>query len=940
MRKLSRIVKSTSIIVLITLVFCQACTDPGKFDVLHPVDLLCENLIDPLGVDKIKPCLSWKSESKAFGQKQTAYRIIVASSLEDLKSDIGDIWDSGKINSSSSINNLYNGVILKSNQRYFWKLKLWDIDGNESKWSKTSEWTMGLIDPADWKAKWIGLDKDVGMDNSEIDKRRLSARYLRKNFHIERKVKRAISYVCGLGLSELYINGEKIGDHVLSPGLTEYNKRAFYVSYDVTKNLKQGKNVIGTILGNGRYFAPRKTSPVVMKTYGYPKLLLQINIEYADGTDDLIISDGSWKITAEGPIIANNEFDGEEYDARKELGEWSLPAYDDKEWITVESVDPPGERLESQMNPPIRITEEIKPVAVENPKPGMYIFDMGQNMVGWVELRVKGEKGTEVKMRFAETLKDNGMLFLDNLRSCNVTDIYTLKGEGEEVWEPRFTYHGFRFVEITGYPGEPDLNTILGKVVHDDVEQTGYFSCSNELINSIYKNIVWGIRGNYRSIPTDCPQRDERLGWLGDRAIESMGESFIFDINNLYSKWLKDIQDAQLESGSIADVAPSYWAFYNDNVTWAGAYTIIPQIMELQYGNKYNISQHYDDMKQWIEHMLGYIDNGLMPRDSYGDWCVPPESPELIHSRDPARKTSGVLLGTAYFQYMLTLMEKYAGMLDEKNDEEMFAELSQNMKEAFNREFLNIDKGIYDNGSQTSSVLPLAFGLVPEEYKKIVFDNLIKKIINETKGHIGTGLIGCQWLMRVLSDNGRPDLAYTILNQEDYPGWGYMVKKGATTIWELWNGDTGNPGMNSGNHVMLVGDLVIWLYEYMAGIKADTSNTGFKHIIMKPLLFDDLSYVNCSYKSPYGKITSNWTLDGELFVWDISIPANTTATVYFPADNIADIFENDKELEGSDMIKYDSQKGNRVLLRIGSGSYSFSTKQVNNIISAPLVIDN
>lgn len=939
MRKLSDTVKTSCILLLITLVFCQACTDRIRLDMIHPVDLRCENLIDPLGVDVITPGLSWKSESERTSQKQTAYRIIVASSSEDIKSDIGDIWDSGKINSSASINNLYNGKDLKTNKRYFWKVKLWDIDGNESKWSKTAEWTMGLLDFSDWKAQWIGLDKDVGPDNSGIDKRRLSARYLRKQFNIEKKLKRAVAYVCGLGLSELYINGGKIGNHVLSPGLTEYNKRSFYVSYDITKNIKQGENVVGTILGNGRYFAPRLTSPVVMKTYGYPKLLLQINIEYEDGSEDFIISDGSWKITADGPIIANNEFDGEEYDARKELGKWNLKAYEDNGWINAESVDPPGERMESQMNPPIRITEEIKPLAVDNPEPGMYIFDMGQNMVGWVELRVKGEKGTEVKMRFAETLKDDGMLFLDNLRSCNVTDIYILKGGGEEVWEPRFTYHGFRFVEITGYPGEPDLNSILGKVVHDDVEQTGLFSCSNELINSIYKNIVWGVRGNYRSIPTDCPQRDERLGWLGDRAIESMGESFIFDINNLYSKWLEDIQDAQLESGSIADVAPSYWAFYNDNVTWAGAYTIIPQILELQYDNKSNISNHYPDMKQWIEHMLGYIDKGLMPRDSYGDWCVPPESPELIHSRDPARKTSGVLLGTAYFHYMLNLMEKYAMMLDKSDDAKMFAELSQNMKEAFNREFFNASEGIYDNGSQTSSVLPLAFGLVPEMYKKIVFDNLVNKIINETKGHIGTGLIGCQWLMRVLSDNGRPDLAYTILNQEDYPGWGYMVKKGATTIWELWNGDTGDPGMNSGNHVMLVGDLVIWLYEYMAGIKADIQNPGFKHIIMKPHLFDDISYVNCSYKSPYGKIISNWTLDGEEFSWEITIPTNTTATVHFPSKKINDIFESGARLETRDKIKYAGAKNSRIIFEIGSGSYSFSTNKANNIINAPLIIE-
>jgi len=921
------------VLFISSILINSSCFNSKQNGSLLPYDLRCELLIDPIGVDNLSPRLSWKSESKRFGQVQTAYKILVASSYKNLRSDNGDIWDSGNVSSSSSINNIYNGENLQSNRKYYWKVKLWDIDGNESKWSKVSEWSMGLVDSELWKAKWIGLDKDVGKDNSDIDKRRLSARYLRKNFNIDKKIKRATSYVCGLGLFELYINGEKIGDHVLSPGLTEYNKKAYYVSFDISKNLKQGENTVGTILGNGRFFAPRLTSPVAMKSYGYPKLLLQIIIEFEDGSEQLLVSDGTWKITADGPIIANNEFDGEEYDARKELSGWSTTEFNDESWQFAELVENPSERLESQMNQPIRITEEIKPVSINSPEQGMYIFDMGQNMVGWVELSVKGEKGTKVKMRFAETLKDDGTLFLDNLRSCNVTDIYTLKGDGQEIWEPKFTYHGFRFVELTGYPGEPALNDITGKVIHDDVEDTGSFSCSNELINSIYKNIVWGIRGNYRSIPTDCPQRDERLGWLGDRAIESMGESYIFDINALYSKWLDDIQDAQLESGSIADVAPSYWSFYNDNVTWAGAYSIIPQILNLQYDNINNIKNHYKDMKEWIDHMLEYMEDGLMPRDTYGDWCVPPESPELIHSKDPGRITSGTLLGSAYFYYILNLMEKYAEIAGKHDDKKEFSEISANIKESFNKKFLDTEKGVYDNASQTSSVLPLAFGLVPENYRKIVFDNLVNKIVNETNGHIGTGLIGCQWLMRVLSDNGRPDLAYNILNQEDYPGWGYMVKKGATTIWELWNGDTGNPAMNSGNHVMLVGDLVIWLYEYIAGIKSDIMNPGFKNIIMKPHLIDDLTFVNCSYTSPYGPITSNWTLNGKIFNWSVSIPPNTTATIYFPCKNIDGITENGLSIENSDFVKFLGSENGLTKFKIVSGTYTFTTDNASGIIN-------
>jgi alpha-L-rhamnosidase len=755
---------------------------------------------------------------------------------------------------------------------------------------------------------------------------RLAARMLRSEFQVAKKVERATVYVCGLGLFELYLNGQKVGDDVLAPGLTEYNKRAFYVTYDVTSQLNQGTNAVGVILGNGRYFAPRIKVPTNTRTFGYPKLILQMRIEYADGTAIDVVSDDSWKLTTNGPIRTNNEYDGEEYDAGMEQDGWCRPGFDDSGWEKAQLVKELEGVLVSQMLEPIRVTETIQPIAVINPKPGIYVYDMGQNMVGWVRLTVSGPKGTKILLKHSEVLRDDGMLYMDNLRGAKVTDVYVLKGEGVEIYEPRFTYHGFRYVEVKGYPGEPKLSAIEGQVVHDAVESAGSFSCSNPLINRIYSNILWGVRGNYRSIPTDCPQRDERQGWLGDRSAESKGESYLFNIAQFYGKWLTDIQDAQRENGSIPDVAPSYWPLYSDNVTWPGSYIIIPGMLFEQYADKRILEKHYSSQKLWIDFMSGYLKDYIMPRDQYGDWCVPPESQELIHSKDPKRKTAKEVIGTTYFYHELGLMARYATILGKTDDAKQFRELADKMKQTFNEKFFNKQTNQYSNGSQTSSVLPLAFGMVPKGHRQQVFDKLIEKIMIESNGHIGTGLIGGQWLMRVLSDNGRPDVAYTLATKKTYPSWGYMVEKGATTIWELWNGDTADPAMNSHNHVMLVGDLVIWFYEYLAGIKCSPDGLGFKKIIIKPEVVGDLTWVKGSYNSIHGRIVSNWHIENGSFHLNITVPTNTTATVYVPAKNAKSITESGRPAAKSERVRFLHIENNRVVFAVGSGQYQFVSK--------------
>lgn len=810
--------------------------------------------------------------------------------------------------------------------------------GEPMKIATDEQWRSRDKEQGDWKEltyddrAWRAAKKlgPVGMDPWKNvrapEDRRLAARWLRKDFQVGKKISRATLYASGLGISELYLNGSKVGDHVLSPALAEYPKRIFYVTFDVTDQVRRGENAIGAILGNGRFYAPRSQVQGGTQSYGFPKLLLQLRIEHTDGSVSEIVSDGSWKLTANGPIVANNEYDGEEFDARKKLTGWSKPGFDASKWQPVEVVPAPPGRLAAQMIEPIRVAQTLEPVGITEPRPGVFIFDFGQNLVGWTRLRVSGPASTRIILRHAETLRPDGTLYVANLRSAEATDIYTLKGGGPEIWEPRFTYHGFRYVEVTGFPGKPTARSLEARVVHDDLESAGTFECSNPVINRVYQNVVWGTKGNYRSIPTDCPQRDERQGWLGDRSEESKGESFMFNTQSLYEKWLQDIADAQKESGSVPDVAPAYWPIYSDNVTWPSSTVIIPNALYQQFADTAVLEQHYESAANWINYMTtNFYANGLISRDKYGDWCVPPEDPQLIHSKDPKRQTDKTLLASAYFYHDLRLMNGYAARLGKTNEAERFDKLADQMKTAFNDKFLKRDSVKYDNGSQTSFVLPLAFGLVPEELRGRLFDHLVQKIVNDSKGHIGTGLIGGQYLMRVLTDNGRPDVAYRIASQKDYPSWGYMAEQGATTIWELWNGNTADPAMNSGNHVMLVGDLVIWLYENLAGIKTDPQQPGFKHILMRPEPVGNLQFVKASHRSPFGLITSEWHRNDTLFDWKIEVPANTTATIYIPAKGLATVTESGKSI-GNLLPTGAVMKDGRAVLHIGSGKYHFISR--------------
>lgn len=874
-------------------------------------DLRVEMKENPIGIGVSQPRFMWKISSASPDLMQTSYQIQVAESPNNLESGKDLLWDSGDVKSNESILIPYAGTPLQSRKQYYWRVKS-NTNQGTTDWSEINTWSMTLLNPSDWKATWIGEKKLSNPGETNNGKTRLAARYLRKEFKVDKEVKRAVLYISGLGSSESYINGKLISEDIFAPNPSWYPNRVYYNVYDVTNLLSKDQNTIGIALGNGRYFNVRDLQQT------YPSLLAQLEIEYTDGTRTDLVSDTSWKVTSKGPIVANNEFDGEEYDARLELKGWNTNGFDDSAWLAAEVMDTPAGELTVQPNPNLRIQEEIKPMGITERPDGKYIIDMGQNMVGWLAINLKGKKDQPITMKFAEILKEDGSLYLDNLRSANVTDIYTPAQDGNFSWHPSFVYHGFRFVEISGLDYKPELSAFTGKVIYDKMETTGTFETSNPLVNQIYKNAYWGIRGNYRGMPTDCPQRDERHGWLGDRVTGAYGEAFIFGNALLYNKWLQDIEDSQSPEGSISDVSPRYWTIYNDDVTWPAAYFYVANLLYRQYGDKSAIIRHYPSMKRWMQHMeQTAMKDNIMIKDTYGDWCMPPESQELIHSQDPARKTDGAILSTSMYYSLLNMMSDFARLSGHDADIPAYKELATKMKEAYNKKFFNPETAQYGNNTVTANILSLRLGLVPKGYEEKVFANIVEKTQKDFGGHVSTGVLGIQHLMRGLTEYGRVDMAWKIATNESYPSWGYMVKKGATTIWELWNGDTADPAMNSANHVMLLGDLIIWYYEDLAGIKCAPDAIAYKKLIMAPVFPEGLDRVSATYKSVYGEISSAWKKDNVSFSWDITIPGNTTALVRIP-----------KEFA----IKHANQPGIKTVtdtagyteIEIGSGTYHFT----------------
>lgn len=886
------------------------------------ISLKTELLTNPIGIDVKNPRLSWQIESNERGVIQIAYHVLVASTKEKLNENIGDVWDSKKVNSENSINVIYQGKELTSRSEYFWKVKTYTNRG-ESNWSATSSWEMGLLNYKDWSARWIGFDKYFASDNEEAGK--LSARYFRKDFSTTKKVKTARAYIMGLGLYELYIDGKKVGDQVLAPTPTDYTQNIKYNVLDVTNFLTTGNHTIGVVLGNGRFYAMRQAKPYKVKTFGFPKMQLQLFVNYTDGTSEVIKSDDSWKGTTNGPITANNEYDGEEYDARKELLGWANYGYNAKDWLTAQFVQEPGGNYEAQLNNNMKVMQNIAVTNIIKKGEGKYIVDFGQNFSGWVKIKVKGAKGTKVILRFAESLEENGELFTTNLRDAKATDTYILKGEGEEEWEPKFTYHGFRYVEVSGYPGTLTKENLIGRFVYDEMQNVGTFSSSNSLLNQIHKNAWWGIASNYKGIPIDCPQRNERQPWLGDRPVSAYGENFLFDNANLYIKWLDDIKLSQKEDGAIPDVAPAFWRYYSDNISWPGTYLFIADMLYQQTGDIRVLEKHYPAMKKWMDYMQSRYKNseGIITKDSYGDWCFPPITIEEGRGKIADKKYPSALISTSYYYHLLNTMARFSELTGNQKDKSYFVDFAAQIRKDFNKKYYNA-AGFYGSNSLTDNLLAMYFGLVEDTNKEKLAHRIIEIVEKENKGHLSTGVIGTQWIMRTITNLGRTDLAYKLATKTTYPSWGYMIENGATTIWELWNGNTAHPKMNSQNHVMMLGDLLIWYYENLAGIKS--AEAGFKTIEMKPEIIEGLNFVNASYQTLYGEVKSSWTKSKNAFDWKISIPVNTKAKVYLPVKDVASVTESNKKLLSSKDFKILGLEKGKVLVEIGSGNYQFKTK--------------
>lgn len=877
-------------------------------------------LENPVAIGRNEPVFSWELPANEPGLFQEAYQVLVATSPEKLTDTAADLWNSGKVESDDHLYAPYEGPLLKSHQMCYWKVRVWTNKG-VSAWSDPAFFGIGMKHHNDWWGRWIGFDRTFPGEEV-VTFPTLRARYFRKEFSVDKKVASATAYIIGLGLHELHLNGSKVGDAVLAPVPTDYLENVKYNAYDVTDQLEKN-NAFGVILGNGRYFTMRPNyKPYKIQDYGFPKMLFQLEIRYMDGSRQVIKSDNSWKGTADGPIRNNNEYDGEFYDARKELSGWSVPGYDDGQWLAAEYVQEPDGTYQAQLNKNMRVMQEVAPVRIDKLGPDTYILDLGQNLSGWLEMRVSGQRGQQVALRFAESLNDDGTLFMTNLRDARVTDTYILKGTGMETWEPRFTYHGFRYVEIKGYPGVPTIDDFTGKMIYDDMATTGQFVTSNSTLNQLHQNAWWGTASNYKGMPVDCPQRNERQPWLGDHAVGAHGENFMFDNAALYKKWLDDIKYSQRGDGSLPDVAPAYWRYYSDNMSWPGTYLVVANMLYEQTGDLSVITDHYSTMKKWLTYMKDRYMTAeyIVTKDSYGDWCVPPPTIEEATGQNADVKRPSRLISTAYYYYFMELMQQFAQLSGNEEDILDYQDLQKKVRNGFNQAFYR-QEGYYGDNKMTDNLLPLYFGIVVEENEQKVFDQLVQTIEVTNGGHLSTGVIGTQWLMRTLTRYGRVDLAYQLATNRTYPSWGYMLEHGATTIWELWHGNVANPKMNSQNHVMLLGDLILWFYQHLAGIQA--AEPGFASIRLKPEFVADLDFVDATYASVRGTIGSHWMRKDGVLTWEVSVPPNSRATAHLPLGEQVTV--NGKSLTDEPHVRVMGE-GDRQLVRLLSGTYTFEVR--------------
>ncbi len=857
--------------------------------------LRCEYQIDPVGIDVRKPRLSWELESSDKNVMQTSYELQTARSEEDLSKG-KTFWESGKVASDVSVGVEFAGPALVSGAIYYWRVRVADNHGHVSEWSKTAKWEMGLLDAADWNAKWItsGLIEDPTKSNP--------APLLRKEFTLHKKVRpqRARLYVTAMGLYQVELNGRRVGDQYFTPGWTAYDFRFQYQAYDVTEMLKTGTNCLGVMLGDGWYRGPLTWD---MKRNNYGKnlgLLAQLVITWADGSKETVASDGSWKAST-GAVLESGLYDGETYDARLEKDGWSAPGFDDQGWSSVSVQEAPPARLVAAAGPPVKEIEEIRPVKVLKTPAGETVLDMGQNMVGWMRFRLTAPSGTTITLRHAEVLDNKGNLYTENLRAAKQIVRYTAKGGGTELYQPHFTFQGFRYVSVSGWPGEVKPEQFTGVVVHSAMERTGAFETSSSLLNQLQHNILWGQRGNFLDVPTDCPQRDERLGWTGDAQAFAPTASFNFDTAGFYEKWMKDLALDQQDDGAVPHVIPNVLTHdtrkeSSASAGWADAATVVPWTVYQAFGDKRILEQQYPSMKAWVEYMRREAGSSAIWRSgfTFGDWLAF----ATTDADYPGATTDKDFLETVYFARSTALLAKSAEALGKKEDASEYWELETKIKSAFQKEFVT-PSGRLSPNTQTAYALALAFGLLPETQRAEAAGRLAADVRNF--GHLTTGFLGTPVLCAALSDYGYLDEAYMLLNRTEYPSWLYPVTKGATTIWERWDGikpdgSFQDPGMNSFNHYAY-GAIGEWMYSVVAGLQIDEKRPGYKHILIEPRPGGALTRATASVDSVYGRVSSGWEIaDGKMKL-KVEVPPNTSATVKMPSGKVEEVGSGHWEFE-------------------------------------------
>jgi alpha-L-rhamnosidase len=886
--------------------------------------LTCEYRTNPLGIDVLRPRMSWRMQSDRRGARQTAYRILAAPTEAGLDGGPGHLWDSGKIEEDQSIHVPYAGPPPASGQRVYWKVRVWDEAGMEMD-SPSAWWEMGLLERTDWAAQWIGAPFWGGPRTSS------PAPYLRKEFTLQKQFVTARLYATAIGLYECRMNGVRVGDALLAPGWTDYFRRVQYQTYDVTDLLRPGANAFGAVLGDG--WGVGHIAWLGRQQYAdRPQFLAQIVLTSADGSQETIATDESWK-AAQGPILESDMLMGESYDARRELPDWSNPGCNDAAWRAVDVLADHGAARVAADGPMVKRQDALRPVNIHqipHPRRPRWIFDMGQNMVGWAQLRVRGEKGTTIAVRFAEALNPDGTLYTENLRTARSTDYYTLKGDGEELWEPLFTFHGFRYVELLGFPGVPTEEAVTGIVIHSEMPSIGTFECSDPSINRLQHNIVWGQKGNFVDVPTDCPQRDERLGWTGDAQVFIRTAAFNRNVAGFFTKWTRDLEDAQYPNGAYPSVAPNLpaWSIGEGGPAWADAGVICPWTVYRCYGDRRLLEERYASMQRFIEFLSHTSRKGIRCYAEYAGWHGNGDWLALDGSDGREGGTSKELIGTAFFAYSAHLMENIARVLDKPEDTPRYQALAEEARAAFRNRFVHPD-GTIEGGTQTAYVLALEFDLLPGTLRPLAAAELVRSIRGRGN-HLSTGFVGTPYINWVLSRTGHLDTAYALLQQTTWPSWLYSVTQGATTIWERWDGwthDKGfqDPKMNSFNHYAY-GAIGAWMYAVIGGIDLDPILPGYKHIVMHPCPGGGLTCATVELQSMYGTIRSAWTQKNDRFDWRIIIPGNTTATIYVPAEDVTQVTESGQPLESSKGVIILGMEDGSAVFRLASGTYDFSSR--------------